>query len=728
MRAPRTCRTTLAAAISLTGAAYAVAGQPEWTPTGGPYGGPVLALQQVGGVVLINTNNGAYVSPDFGLTWTSTFRPSAPGVTVTAIGGDDAHAYLGLSDGGVLHSTDGGATWTPIAAPAPFEQVSEIHRANGRIVAVTNPIDISGPLPGSMWTSEDDGETWSFSNTPSAFFPPVTVDGDHIYAAAGDFLFQLMRSTDGGVTWDTPPGGQFFGSIRIFPTANSLLARTSDGWMRSVDNGGTWSFVFPTGLPETVRSSRSPVVSRDGVLYFSGTPSFWYSTDGGDHWIESGAGLPGVLMWSTVGIAPGPERLVVGGMFGAYAAHRSNLQWSPSVYGVDASDVYTMSGDGASLVANVINTLETHRLDAATDEWNPSSLTGGTPAPFGVSLRLWHHPDGRVFAGTQTRGVFVSTDGGDSWSPSSSGLAQYNGTAGLQYREVEAFGVRGANELILGTGRGLEHRSDGGQGFVTSGGGFFRSFDGGETWQAFNAGMQPIGFNSFFQPFYDPIVSMAISGNSAVGGGWLRGIHRNTGGAWSLSNTGFPSSNGLAGVAMALLTVDGVIYAGIGFADPAVVKSLDGGASWVPAAGGLPQMTVLSLAVHDGVLYAGSFRQGVWASTDGGDNWNHVGTMLQGRTIRALAVHDGVLYATDRDRGVWRLSVATAPIRGDMNCDGRFDNFDIDPFVLALVNAEAYAAAFPGCDPLAGDANGDGRFDNFDIEPFVVCLENLGCP
>ncbi|MBK8913103.1 MAG: hypothetical protein IPM64_00635 [Phycisphaerales bacterium] len=63
---------------------------------------------------------------------------------------------------------------------------------------------------------------------------------------------------------------------------------------------------------------------------------------------------------------------------------------------------------------------------------------------------------------------------------------------------------------------------------------------------------------------------------------------------------------------------------------------------------------------------------------------------------------------------------------GDMNCDGRFDNFDIDPFVLALVDREAYLAAYPHIPAdaveLIGDVNGDLRFDNFDIDPFVAAL------
>jgi len=59
---------------------------------------------------------------------------------------------------------------------------------------------------------------------------------------------------------------------------------------------------------------------------------------------------------------------------------------------------------------------------------------------------------------------------------------------------------------------------------------------------------------------------------------------------------------------------------------------------------------------------------------------------------------------------------------GDVNCDGATNVFDIDPFVLALVDEEGYEAAFPDCDYLRADTNCDGHVNVFDIDPFVECL------
>jgi len=60
---------------------------------------------------------------------------------------------------------------------------------------------------------------------------------------------------------------------------------------------------------------------------------------------------------------------------------------------------------------------------------------------------------------------------------------------------------------------------------------------------------------------------------------------------------------------------------------------------------------------------------------------------------------------------------------GDMNGDGELDRFDVDAFVLALIDPEAYAGQFPDLDrTLRGDINGDGGLDALDVESFVDLL------
>jgi hypothetical protein len=68
------------------------------------------------------------------------------------------------------------------------------------------------------------------------------------------------------------------------------------------------------------------------------------------------------------------------------------------------------------------------------------------------------------------------------------------------------------------------------------------------------------------------------------------------------------------------------------------------------------------------------------------------------------------------------LALTPAQLIGDVNCDGYINAFDIDPFVLALTDPAAYAAAFPDCNIMNADINGDGQINAFDIDPFVQLL------
>ena len=75
------------------------------------------------------------------------------------------------------------------------------------------------------------------------------------------------------------------------------------------------------------------------------------------------------------------------------------------------------------------------------------------------------------------------------------------------------------------------------------------------------------------------------------------------------------------------------------------------------------------------------------------------------------------------DVEVWGLPPGGAVFAaGDMNCDGAVNSFDIDPFVLAMSDAAAYAAEYPDCNMNLGDMNDDGAVNAFDIDPFVANL------
>lgn len=69
-------------------------------------------------------------------------------------------------------------------------------------------------------------------------------------------------------------------------------------------------------------------------------------------------------------------------------------------------------------------------------------------------------------------------------------------------------------------------------------------------------------------------------------------------------------------------------------------------------------------------------------------------------------------------------------MRGDCNCDGLVNLFDIDCFVSAIVYGETL---WPGrwnencsfC--CVNDVNSDGAVNNFDIDAFIDCIVDGEC-
>ncbi len=62
------------------------------------------------------------------------------------------------------------------------------------------------------------------------------------------------------------------------------------------------------------------------------------------------------------------------------------------------------------------------------------------------------------------------------------------------------------------------------------------------------------------------------------------------------------------------------------------------------------------------------------------------------------------------------------PLLGDLNCDDVINAFDIEPFLVALFDADSYDELYPGCNINRADVNGDGEINAFDIESFLGLL------
>ena len=161
--------------------------------------------------------------------------------------------YVGTSDEGLFKSSDGGRGW---------ERVSGIERPRVTAVAVS-PVDgavYAGTEPSSLFVSRDGGASWreleGLKNLPSAptwSFPPrpwtshvraiALSYGDPNLVVAGIELGGVMRSPDGGQTWEDQRPGAYADCHNLAAHAaapETLYEAAGNGFAESGDFGESW--------------------------------------------------------------------------------------------------------------------------------------------------------------------------------------------------------------------------------------------------------------------------------------------------------------------------------------------------------------------------------------------------------------------------------------------------------------------------------------------------------
>ncbi len=236
---------------------------------------------------------------------------------------------------------------------------------------------------------------------------------------------------------------------------------------------------------------------------------------------------------------------------------------------------------------------------------------------------------GRVFAGVDEAGLFVSEDGGDSWDP----------VEGLNEHETRSAWFPGAGGLcahaILFDPEDEDRIWCG-----ISAVGVFRSDDGGITWQPKNSGVRLI-----IEDQARKDIGFCVHG-LAQHPGDARTIYRqdhagmylsrNGGDTWELAEHGLPSGFGFP---IAVDRTSGRIFAIPLEADEfrmppggslRVFRSADGGGSWQPLSSGLPQSHVYAGVLRGALatdsldpcgVYFGTTSGTLHFSADGGDSW-----------------------------------------------------------------------------------------------------------
>jgi len=214
-----------------------------------------------------------YRTADAGAHWDQQFINHDPKVFLDAMAFWDATRGVAVSDSVdgrfvILITRDGGTTWTrlPPESLPPALANEGAFAASGTNVAVLPPNDVwigTGAAQKSrVLHSTDGGSTWTIADTPlasgasSGIFSIAFRDARHGIVVGGDYKKEsasgqnVAITSDGGLTWTAASGlGGFRSVVAYVPRsdARSAIAVGPSGADWSDDDGRTWKPIAGDG-------------------------------------------------------------------------------------------------------------------------------------------------------------------------------------------------------------------------------------------------------------------------------------------------------------------------------------------------------------------------------------------------------------------------------------------------------------------------------------------------
>jgi len=375
----------------------------------------------------------------------------------------------------------------------------------------------------------------------------------------------------GSGAWSSlgPPGGDVFDAA-VSTTAPSvaLAGIAPDGSFggtlyRSSDGGDTWSEVSALRGTSVFDIEFAP----DGVAYIGTQDSIRRSTDDGLSWmlLNLGIGLNDQVF--DVALDPSNQSIIWTGIADASGAQPINVM---------------RSTDSGATWSNRTPPLA-----------QPISCRGIAVDPSDSNTVI------AVFGGDFGGGqVWLTTDGGDSWTDRS---------AGLPNNPMQAV-VYDGSRLLVG----------GGQRFGSENVGLYQSTDVGATWTPLHDGTWPVLVVDAIavDPNNAQTIFVAVDGS---------GVNRTTdgGNTWQV---GIGGTGALAGRSLRFRP-DGSTELFLGTSSLAVYRSTDGGENFIQSSNGISELNLFSIDANPlasdelAVAFQGQNNGGVLSSLDGGANW-----------------------------------------------------------------------------------------------------------
>jgi len=379
-----------------------------------PTNGDILAGCIPGGIYRSTDNGTTFTTINIGLTNTD--------VISLATKMSNGYLFAATDGGGVFRSTNAGADWSAInnGIPSPLQM-------NWVGVSPSGDIYTSSGL--FLYRSTNNGDSWANVTAPATGYAEIAFAPNAMYAAT--YTSVVYKSTDGGTTWTQETGLPDISFLNVIASGTTIITGTAGlGTYRSNGTSSpsdTWTQVV-NGMTNThvVAIDEAP----NGDLYAATLlTGVWRSTDTGLTWFSASNGIPPADQLFDLTVSPTTGTVFVSAIGLSARGYRSTNQGTTwinvaSLYACTAvacnaqghvfagfgSAVRRSTNDGVTWTSSTPSTQIAKIADIAFER-DTVYVATGVGSGFGTS-----------------RGVYRSTDNGNTWGEFNNGLTDLNVT------------------------------------------------------------------------------------------------------------------------------------------------------------------------------------------------------------------------------------------------------------------------------------------------------------